>query len=124
MRPAAGEETVITEQLERPSQAHPAPQLGAMTATIYERLPYALVVVDEQGSVLSANPAAVEMGWRADGPHRLAPDRVPRDVRLPARGRAVRHGCLVQRASQTGETLPGDPDRHAPQRGDQRLWVR
>src|ERR1035437_6258213 len=36
-----------------------------VAAALYERLPYGLVVVDEQGNVVSANPAAVEMGWRS-----------------------------------------------------------
>ena len=43
-----------------PGAAHPH-----LAEAVYEQLPYALVVVDEQGGVLSANPAAIEMGWRS-----------------------------------------------------------
>ncbi len=77
---------------------------GAMSATIYERLPYALVVVDEQGSVLSANPAAIEMGWRGDDG---GPPTVCHEMFACQRaGGPCSHGCLVQRASQTSENLP------------------
>ena len=76
-----------------------------MAATIYERLPYALVVVDEQGSVLSANPAAIEMGWRTDEA-RPPPTACHEMFACRRPGGPCAHGCLVQRASQTGETLP------------------
>lgn len=75
-----------------------------VAAAIYEHLPYALVVVDEQGSVLSANPAAIEMGWRSgEG----APPTVCNEIfacRGP--GRPCHHGCLAQRAAQSAEALP------------------
>jgi DNA-binding SARP family transcriptional activator len=75
-----------------------------MPAAIYERLPYALVVVDEQGSVLSANPAAIEMGWRSEDGQ---PPTVCHEMFACRRaGGPCAHGCLVQRASQTGENLP------------------
>ena len=75
-----------------------------MPATIYERLPYALVVVDEQGCVLSANPAAIEMGWRSDdgGP----PTACHEMFACQRAGGPCNHGCLVQRASQTDQNLP------------------
>src|SRR5690349_8936852 len=37
-----------------------------LASAIYEHLPYGLVLVDGQGNVLKANPAAVEMAWRSD----------------------------------------------------------
>jgi DNA-binding SARP family transcriptional activator len=78
-----------------------------MAATIYERLPYALVVVDEQGSVLSANPAAIEMGWRMDSDPTHPPPTACHEMLACRRaGGPCAHGCLVQRSSQTGETLP------------------
>ena len=54
----------IAEQSDTPIQGAAEP--GPTATAIYEHLPYALVVVDEQGSVLSGNPAAIEMGWRPD----------------------------------------------------------
>jgi DNA-binding SARP family transcriptional activator len=85
-----------------PATAMP-PATGTPTA-IYDRLPYALVVVDEQGSVLSANPAAIEMGWRSDDG---GPPTVCHEMFACKRaGGPCGHGCLVQRASQTGENLP------------------
>jgi DNA-binding SARP family transcriptional activator len=74
-----------------------------MTA-VYERLPYGLVIVDEQGSVVAANPAAVEMGWRSgeSAPptacHEMFACRHPEGP--------CHHGCLAARAAQTEETLP------------------
>jgi DNA-binding SARP family transcriptional activator len=77
---------------------------GRTAGTIYERLPYALVVVDERGSVLSANPAAIEMGWHTDDG---APPTVCHEMFACRRpGGPCAHGCLVQRASQSDETLP------------------
>src|SRR5947209_18462665 len=75
-----------------------------LAADVYEHLPYALVVVDEQGGVLSANPAALDMGWHfgEEGPpavcHEMFACRAP--------GGPCQHGCLAQRAAQSGETLP------------------
>lgn len=75
-----------------------------LTDAIYEHLPYALVVVDERGSVLSANPAAIEMGWRSgEG----APPTACFEMfacRQP--GGPCQHGCLAQRAAQADEPLP------------------
>jgi DNA-binding SARP family transcriptional activator len=75
-----------------------------LAEAIYENLPYALVVVDERGSVLSANPAAVEMGWRSgEG----SPPTVCHEMfacRKP--GGPCQHDCLVQRAAGSGEPLP------------------
>jgi DNA-binding SARP family transcriptional activator len=77
---------------------------GRIAPAIYDRLPYALVVVDEQGSVLEANPAAIEMGWHTDDG---APPTVCHEMFSCRRaGGPCAHGCLVQRASQTGENLP------------------
>lgn len=75
-----------------------------IAAAVYEHLPYALVVVDEQGGVLSANPAAIEMGWRTgEG----APPVVCHEMfACRRRGGPCEHGCLAQRAAQSGETLP------------------
>lgn len=73
-------------------------------AAIFEHLPYGLVVVDEQGNVLRANPAAVEMGWRQG---EAAPPTAcfeMFDCRRP--DGPCHHGCLAQRAAQTGQTLP------------------
>jgi DNA-binding SARP family transcriptional activator len=98
----AGEETVIAKQPERQNQA--AAQQGRVAAAVYERLPYALVVVDEQGSVLTANPAAIEMGWHTDDG---APPTVCHEMFACRRaGAPCAHGCLVQRASQSGANLP------------------
>lgn len=88
-------------------QKHVAPSAGQVepaAGAIYEQLPYGLVVVDEQGSVLRANPAAVEMGWRRgqSGPPTACYEMF--DCRRP--DGPCHHGCLAQRAAQTGQTLP------------------
>ena len=71
---------------------------------IYELLPYGLVVVDEQGSVISANPAALEMGWRMSS---AEPPTVCHEMfSCREADGPCHHGCLVQRAAQSGETLP------------------
>jgi DNA-binding SARP family transcriptional activator len=89
------------QQRERPVEVGDSDRLAP---AICERLPYALVVVDEQGSVLSANPAAIEMGWHTD---EGAPPTVCHEMFSCRRaGGPCAHGCLVQRASQTGENLP------------------
>jgi DNA-binding SARP family transcriptional activator len=80
-----------------------APSLEETTA-IYDRLPYGLVVVDERGSVLSANPAAVELGWRSP---ESSPPTVCHEMFACRRASGpCRDGCLVQRAAQSGEPLP------------------
>lgn len=84
-----------------------APSVGSrreLATAVYEHLPYALVVFDEHGGVIGANPAASEMGWRfgeAASPtscHEMFTCRRP--------GGPCQHGCLAKRAAQTGETLP------------------
>ena len=71
---------------------------------ICDRLPYGLVVVDERGEVLSANPAALDMGWRstAEGPptacHEMFNCRAPDGP--------CQHGCLAERAVRGAEPLP------------------
>jgi DNA-binding SARP family transcriptional activator len=74
-----------------------------VAGAVFEHHPYALVVVDGQGNVLTANPAAIEMGWRSeDAPptkcHEMFACRHPDGP--------CHHGCLAQRAAQSGETLP------------------
>lgn len=72
-------------------------------AAVYEHHPYGLVVVDEQGNVLNANPAAIEMGWQLGE----SPPTACHEVFACRRADGpCRHGCLAQRAAQTGETLP------------------
>ena len=82
------------------SGAHAAP----VAAAIYEQLPYGLVIVDEQGNVLSANPAAVDMAWRS---RESDPPTVCHEMyACRKRDGPCHHGCLVQRAAQAGQTLP------------------
>jgi DNA-binding SARP family transcriptional activator len=65
------------------------------------------VVVDEQGNVLSGNPAAIEMGWRFDSDPTHPPPTACYEMFACRRpGGPCAHGCLVQRASQGGENLP------------------
>ncbi len=75
-----------------------------IAATVYEQLPYGLVIVDERGNVLSANPAAIEMGWRSaeDEPPTLCREMF--DCQGPSG--PCHQGCLVQRAAQLGAPLP------------------
>jgi DNA-binding SARP family transcriptional activator len=89
------------QQTEKPTSQGSATNLAA---AVYERLPYALIVVDEEGGVLSANPAAIEMGWRSDaeGPPAVCHEMFA----CQAKGGPCQHGCLAQRAAQSGETLP------------------
>src|SRR5437879_4723621 len=92
------------QQRERPVEVADSDRLAP---AIYEPPPYALVVVDEQGSVLSANPAAIEMGWHVDSDPTHPPPTVCHEMFSCRRaGGPCAHGCLVQRASQTGENLP------------------
>ena len=87
-----------------PETSKAAPLDAHTAAVIYERLPYGLVVVDGQGNVLSANPAAVEMSWRSGT---AAPPTVCHEVYACRRPDGpCHHGCLAQRAAQAGETLP------------------
>jgi DNA-binding SARP family transcriptional activator len=75
-----------------------------VAGSIYERLPYGLVVVDEQGNVVSANPAAVEMGWRSGTEQPPTACGEMFSCRVPEG--PCHHGCLVQRAVQSAQTLP------------------
>lgn len=76
----------------------------SLSAAVFEHHPYGLVVVDEQGNVTSANPAAIEMGWRSG---EAAPPTACHEVFACRRPDGPCHrGCLAQRAAQTGETLP------------------
>ena len=108
----------IPEQPDHPQQpAADRPLPGA----IYERLPYGLVVVDEQGSVLNANPAAIEMGWHRE---KSAPPTACHEVFACRRaGGPCSHGCLVQRASQSGENLPEIRIDTRPGSTASALWV-
>ena len=86
---------------------------GHLAAAVYEQLPYGLVVVDEQGSVLSANPAAIEMGWQFEcgaGP----PTSLPRGVRV-LHARTVLPARLPHQAScrLMAAVAAGDQDRLA-----------
>lgn len=67
-------------------------------------MPYGLVVVDERGSVLSANPAAVSMSWDADrgGPPTACHEIF--DCRGP--GGPCEDGCLAERVAASREPLP------------------
>ena len=90
--------------VEKTEQIPPTKASGRIAATVYEQLPYGLVVVDEQGNVLSANPAAIEMGWRSvEG----EPPTVCHEMfACQAPGGPCQQGCLVQRAAQLGTPLP------------------
>ena len=98
-----------------------SPEPTGLSAAVYERLPYGLVVVDEQGSVLSANPAAIEMGWRSDDG---APPTVCHEIFACRRsGGPCAHGCLVQRALHRGENLPEIRIDTRPGSAASALWV-
>ena len=75
-----------------------------IASTVYDQLPYGLVVVDERGSVLSANPAAIEMAWRsADG---QPPTACHEMFACRVQGGPCHQSCLAQRAAQNGMSLP------------------
>ncbi len=75
-----------------------------LAAAIYQQLPYGLVLVDGEGNVLRANPAAVEMAWRSK---EASPPTTCSELFACTRGDGPCHlGCLAQRAANTGETLP------------------
>lgn len=77
---------------------------GELASAIYEHLPYGLVLVDGQGNVLKANPAAVEMAWRSD---RAAPPTACHELFACQQPDGPCHlGCLAQRAAQTEDSLP------------------
>jgi DNA-binding SARP family transcriptional activator len=98
-----GGAAIAEQPVQPPHPPQPAAD-GPLPGAIYERLPYGLVVVDEQGSVLTANPAAIEMGWHSEG---IAPPTACHEVFACRRaGGPCSHGCLVQRAAQSGENLP------------------
>ena len=84
--------------------AVPTAETAHMATAIYEHLPYGLVVVDGQGNVLSANPAAIEMGW---GSSQASPPTACSEMfACRAADGPCHHGCLAQRAAQTGQVLP------------------
>jgi DNA-binding SARP family transcriptional activator len=93
------------ENAARKRGASQATDLGVQLAgTIFCELPYGLVLADEQGSVLSANPAAIEMGWQIDD---SAPPTACREVfACRKQDGPCQHGCLVERAARSGEALP------------------
>ena len=69
-----------------------------LAAAIYALLPYGLVLVDGQGNVLNANPAALEMAWRSD---QSSPPTVCHELFACRRGDGPCHlGCLAQRAAR------------------------
>ncbi|MFL5824306.1 MAG: BTAD domain-containing putative transcriptional regulator [Solirubrobacteraceae bacterium] len=79
-------------------------EAAQVTAAVYEQLPYGLVVVDGEGNVLRANPAAVEMVWRSDEGE---PPTACQEMFACRRPDGPCHlGCLAQRAAQTGKSLP------------------
>ena len=92
---------MAVEQFDRGTASAEATQV---TAAVYEQLPYGLVVVDGEGNVLRANPAAVEMVWRSEeGP----PPTACHEMFACQRPDGPCHlGCLAQRAAQTGKSLP------------------
>jgi DNA-binding SARP family transcriptional activator len=87
---------------------------------IFCRLPYGLVVLDDSGSILDANPAAVEMGWQDSE----APPVCCHEI-FDCRGEdgPCRHGCLVQRAAQAGEPLPEIRIDTLPGSSVSAMWV-
>jgi DNA-binding SARP family transcriptional activator len=89
------------EQRMAPAASAPSTEVAA---AVYQRLPYALVVLDDQGSVLNANPAAIEMAWRSPG--RPPPTRCHELLACRGPDGPCRHGCLVQRVAQTGQAPP------------------
>ena len=90
------------ERRARPRRA--ADARAVLASAVYEQLPYGLVIADEQGSVLSANPAAIEMGWRFG---EAAPPTACREVFACRKSDGpCQHGCLVERAARGGEPLP------------------
>ena len=94
---------------------------GPIATNVYEQLPYGLVVVDEQGNVISANPAAIEMGWRSsDG----EPPTVCHEMFACQAPQGPCHqGCLVQRAAQLGAPLPEIRIDTRPGAPVSALWV-
>ena len=97
----APEEPKPVRSQERPGQV---PDGAEVASAIYEHLPYGLVLVDGQGNVLKANPAAVEMAWRSD---QSAPPTACHELFACRQGDGPCHlGCLAQRAVQTDEPLP------------------
>ena len=90
-------------------------------SVIYDQLPYGLVIVDEQGNVLRANPAAVEMGWRRGESDPPTACYEMFDCRRP--DGPCHHGCLAQRAAQTGQTLPEIRLDTRPGSSISALWV-
>ena len=89
---------------EQPSRNERPGEGTDLMAAIYQQLPYGLVLVDGQGSVLKANPAAVEMAWRSG---ESSPPTACYELFACRQGDGPCHlGCLAQRAAQTEEALP------------------
>lgn len=99
----------------------PGASTDSVAAAIYERLPYGLIVVDEGGDVVSANPAAVEMGWRSG--IEQPPTRCHEMFSCRAQDGPCQHGCLVQRAVQSGQTLPEIRIDTRPGSPQSAVWV-
>jgi len=96
-------------------------QARSLTEAVYEHHPYGLVIVDEQGNVVDANPAAIEMSWRSG---ETAPPTACHEVFACRRpGGPCHHGCLAQRAAQTGETLPEIRIDTLPGSSHSAVWV-
>ena len=101
---------------ERTSQADPA-----SAQEVFRGLPYGLVVVDDLGNVVDANPAAVEMAWRDSDSE---PPSLCRELFDCSRANGpCHHGCLVQRAAHADEPLPEIRIDTRPGCGVSALWV-
>lgn len=109
---------MAVKQSDPGASSAPSPPI---TESIYEQLPYGLVVVDEQGNVLSANPAAVDMGWRLR--HRDPPTACHEMFACRNADGPCHHGCLVQRAAQTGKPLPEIRINTLPGSSVSAVWV-
>lgn len=92
----------MTVQRSRPAAL--SAQSEELANAVFDQLPYGLVVVDEQGSVISANSAAIEMGWRSG--EGLPPTACHEVFSCRNPEGPCHHGCLASRAAQGGEPLP------------------
>ena len=93
----------------------------AASREVFEGLPYGLVLVDDLGNVVDANPAAVDMAWQDES---SGPPVSCREIFDCSRADGpCRHGCLVQRAAQAGEPLPEIRIDTRPGSPVSALWV-